>query len=92
MPALTRNEISARITKLPEWTIDSGELVRTFTFKDFLSSVDFVNQIAKQAESMGHHPDIDIRYNRVRIALTTHDAGGITEKDFQLAKEIENLA
>ena len=92
MPALTQQEINTRITKLPEWTIDSGELARTFTFKNFLSSVDFVNQIAKEAENMGHHPDIDIRYNRVRIALTTHDAGGITEKDFQLAKEIEKLA
>lgn len=92
MPALTQHEISSRISTLPEWTDDSGELVRTFTFKDFLSSVDFVNQIAKEAENMGHHPDIDIRYNRVRIALTTHDAGGITEKDFQLAKEIEKLA
>jgi 4a-hydroxytetrahydrobiopterin dehydratase len=92
MPALTQQEINTRITKLPEWTIDSGELARTFTFKDFLSSVDFVNQIAKEAESMGHHPDIDIRYNHVRIALTTHDAGGLTEKDFQLAKEIEKLA
>ena len=92
MPALTQQEISSHISKLPEWTIDSGELVQTFTFKDFLSSVDFVNQIAKEAENMGHHPDIDIRYNRVRIALTTHDAGGLTEKDFQLATEIEKLA
>jgi 4a-hydroxytetrahydrobiopterin dehydratase len=92
MPALTQQEISTRITKLPDWNIDSGELVQIFTFKDFLSSVDFVNQIAKEAESVGHHPDIDIRYNRVRIALTTHDAGGLTEKDFQLANEIEKLA
>ena len=92
MPALSTQDIESRMCALPGWQIDSGELVRTFTFKDFLSSIDFVNQIAKYAEGAGHHPDIDIRYNRVRIALMTHDAGGLTEKDFDLALEIGKLA
>ena len=74
------------------WQIESGELTKTFNFKDFLSAIDFVNQIAKIAEDAGHHPDIDIRYNKVRIALMTHDAGGLTEKDFELAGGIEKLA
>jgi 4a-hydroxytetrahydrobiopterin dehydratase len=92
MPALSLQDTQTRVRALPGWQIESGELVRTFTFKDFLSSIDFVNQIAKYAEGAGHHPDIDIRYNRVRIALMTHDAGGLTEKDFDLAQEIGKLA
>jgi len=92
MPALSPQDTESRVRALAGWQIESGELVKIFTFKDFLSSIDFVNQIAKYAEGAGHHPDIDIRYNRVRIALTTHDAGGLTEKDFGLAHEIEKLA
>jgi Pterin-4a-carbinolamine dehydratase len=74
------------------WKIDSGKLIKTFNFKDFLAGIDFVNQIAKAAEGLGHHPDIDIRYNKVSIAVTTHDAGGLTNKDFELAAEIEKVA
>ncbi len=92
MPMLSAEDIEARVRSLPGWKIESGELVKTFTFKSFLPSIHFVNQIAKYAEDAGHHPDIDIRYNRVKIALVTHDAGGLTEKDFNLAVEIENLA
>jgi 4a-hydroxytetrahydrobiopterin dehydratase len=92
MPALSPQDTENRVRNLTGWKIESGELTKTFTFKDFLSSVDFVNQIAKIAEGAGHHPDIDIRYNKVRIALVTHDAGGLTEKDFELAGGIEKLA
>lgn len=92
MPALSPQETETRVRNLSGWQIESGELTKTFSFKDFLSSVDFVNQIAKAAEGAGHHPDIDIRYNQVRIALVTHDAGGMTDKDFELAREIEKLA
>ncbi|MGO9437261.1 MAG: 4a-hydroxytetrahydrobiopterin dehydratase [Terracidiphilus sp.] len=82
---LTDAEISTRLKSLPEWKIDSGELTRTFTFKDFVASLAFVNKVGEFAEKAGHHPDIDIRYNRVRLGLVTHDAGGITAKDFDLA-------
>ena len=82
---LTDVEIASRLKSLPEWKVESGELVRTFTFKDFVGSLAFVNKVGELAEKAGHHPDIDIRYNKVRLALVTHDAGGITAKDFDLA-------
>jgi 4a-hydroxytetrahydrobiopterin dehydratase len=82
---LTDAEISTHLKSLPEWKVESGELVRTFKFKDFVASLAFVNKVGELAEKAGHHPDIDIRYNKVRLALVTHDAGGITAKDFDLA-------
>jgi 4a-hydroxytetrahydrobiopterin dehydratase len=92
MPALSTDEAAARLRPLPKWKIESGELVRTFEFKDFLGALDFVNQVGKLAEDEGHHPDIDIRYNRVKLALVTHDAGGLTAKDFDLAAAADKLA
>jgi 4a-hydroxytetrahydrobiopterin dehydratase len=71
---------------------DSRELVRDFVFKDFVAAIEFVNRLAQAAETSGHHPDIDIRYNKVRIALVTHDAGGITQKDVDLAHIVDKLA
>jgi len=85
MPALSDSEIKTRLVTVPDWQIESGELVRTFLFKDFRASLAFVNKVGDLAEVAGHHPDIDIRYNKVRLALVTHDAGGITSKDFELA-------
>jgi 4a-hydroxytetrahydrobiopterin dehydratase len=67
-------------------------LTRTFVFKDFLASLAFVNQVAGLAEKAGHHPDIDIRYNKVRLGLVTHSAGGLTAKDFDLAAAINKLS
>lgn len=92
MAALTSEEIKQRVANLPDWKIESGELVRTFAFKDFVEALGFVNRVGQAAEKAGHHPDIDIRYNKVRLALVTHDAGGITEKDFDLAAEAGKLA
>lgn len=89
---LTDAEISSRLKSLPEWRIESGELTRTFSFKDFVDSLAFVNKVGDAAEKAGHHPDIDIRYNRVRLALITHDAGGLTAKDFDLAAAANKLA
>jgi 4a-hydroxytetrahydrobiopterin dehydratase len=85
MPPLSPQQAAARLTTLPDWQIESGELVRTFKFEDFVAAMGFVNRVADLAEAAAHHPDIDIRYNRVRLALVTHDAGGITGKDFDLA-------
>ena len=76
---------------MPAWQIESGELSRTFSFSDFKAALDFVNKTGELAEQAGHHPDIDIRYNRVRLALTTHDAGGLTIKDFDLAATIDKI-
>jgi 4a-hydroxytetrahydrobiopterin dehydratase len=92
MPALPSEEIAFRLGALHGWQIEAGELTRTFTFADFLSALAFVNRIGEQAEQAGHHPDIDIRYNRVRLSLVTHDAGGLTVKDFELAAVAERLA
>jgi 4a-hydroxytetrahydrobiopterin dehydratase len=91
MPTLSPEAAQSRLTQLPGWAIESGELVRTFEFADFVASLAFVNQVGLLAELAGHHPDIDIRYNRVRLALVTHSAGGLTEKDFDLAAQVQNL-
>jgi 4a-hydroxytetrahydrobiopterin dehydratase len=87
MASFTPEEAKRRLAALPGWQIENGELVRTFAFKDFVEALRFVNRVGEAAEKAGHHPDIDIRYNRVRLALITHDAGGLTEKDFQLASQ-----
>jgi 4a-hydroxytetrahydrobiopterin dehydratase len=91
MPPLSDHDIKSRLVSVPDWQIESGELVRTFLFKDFRASLAFVNKVGEIAESAGHHPDIDIRYNKVRLALVTHDAGGITQKDFDLAAAADKL-
>lgn len=91
MASLSDREIHSRLVSVPDWQIESGELVRTFLFKDFRASLAFVNRVADLAENAGHHPDIDIRYNKVRLALVTHDEGGISEKDFSLAAGADKL-
>jgi 4a-hydroxytetrahydrobiopterin dehydratase len=91
MPALSATEVASHLTQVPAWKVENGELVRTFQFEDFRGSMRFVNQVADLAEAAAHHPDIDIRYNRVRLALVTHDAGGLTAKDFDLAAQADKL-
>ena len=91
MSSLSDAEVAARLSSLPSWQVERGELVRTFVFADFRVAIGFVNQVAELAETAGHHPDIDIRYNRVRLGLVTHDAGGLTAKDFDLAAEAGKL-
>ena len=91
MGALSEREIKSKLISVPDWQVESGELVRTFLFKDFRGSLRFVNGVGELAEQAGHHPDIDIRYNKVRLGLVTHDAGGITEKDFDLAAKADKL-
>jgi 4a-hydroxytetrahydrobiopterin dehydratase len=92
MPVLSPEVAQRRLAALPGWQIESGELVRTFQFKDFVAALAFVNRVGEIAEQAQHHPDIDIRYNRVRLALVTHSAGGLTEKDFDLAARAQTLA
>jgi 4a-hydroxytetrahydrobiopterin dehydratase len=92
MPSLSATDAQSRLGKLPGWQINANELVRTFQFQDFRQALSFVNKVGELAEEAGHHPDIDIRYNRVRLGLTTHDAGGMTEKDFDLAGRASALA
>jgi 4a-hydroxytetrahydrobiopterin dehydratase len=89
---LTDAEIGEALSGLNVWMLEGGELVQRRTFKDFVAAMRFVNQVADLAERAGHHPDIDIRYNRVRLALVTHDAGGITANDTAMARKINDLA
>jgi 4a-hydroxytetrahydrobiopterin dehydratase len=91
MSPLSAQQIDAQLKSVPAWKVISGELTRTFTFKDFREALGFVNKVGELAESAGHHPDIDIRYNRVCLALVTHDAGGLTAKDFDLASAADKL-
>jgi len=72
------------------WKLQGKQIGKLFVFEDFLQSIRFVNRVAKLAEAMNHHPDIAIEYNRVRLTLTTHDEGGLTMKDFRLARQINN--
>ena len=74
---------------VPAWRRQGDAIVRNFQFPDFPAAMAFVNQVAALAEAAAHHPDIDIRWNRVTLLLTTHDAGGLTEKDFSLARQID---
>lgn len=91
MPALSSAEIEKALIRLPDWQLNDALLNRTFNFTDFREAMSFLNSVAAVAERAGHHPDIDIRYNKVKLALTSHDAGGITEKDFALATEIGTI-
>ena len=88
MPAFSPAEIAQGLTTIPDWRLENGALTRSFSFSDFREAMSFVNSVAAVAEQAGHHPDIDIRYNKVNLALSSHDAGGITERDFSLAAEI----
>lgn len=88
---LSSNEIDARLRKLSGWKLDAGKLARTFEFPDFRAALIFVNAVGDLAEEAGHHPDIDIRYNKVHLELVSHDAGGITARDFNLAESINRL-
>jgi len=92
MPALSPQEVSTHLTALPGWQVVHGELTRTFKFEDFLAALRFVNRVAELAEAASHHPDIDIRYNKVTLKLVTHDEGGLTPKDFSLAPAVEGLS
>ena len=77
---------------MKEWSYKDNEIYKEYVFNNFMQSVKFVNIIAPVAESVKHHPDIFISYNKVRVALTTHDEGGVTEKDIDLAKKIDSLS
>ncbi len=84
--------IQRELGRLPGWSRRGNALVKTYQFATFPQGIAFVNRVAEAAERGNHHPDLDIRYTRVVCALSTHDAGGITEKDVALALEIERLA
>jgi 4a-hydroxytetrahydrobiopterin dehydratase len=88
---LERHQVAEQLQKLPHWTLQGDQIERVFTFANFVDAMIFVNRLAEIAEEEGHHPDIRIVYNRVTLALTTHDASGLTLKDFQVARRIDSL-
>jgi 4a-hydroxytetrahydrobiopterin dehydratase len=85
---LTDAEIQSRLSRLSGWERRGDEIRRTFAFADFAGSLAFVNQVGALAEAANHHPDIDVRYSKVTLVLSTHDAGGLTANDFDLAEKI----
>src|SRR6266849_1095465 len=85
-------ELKERMKKVPEWELEKKHIERTFEFDDFSDAIDFVNAVAEVAEDEEHHPDIDIRFSKVRLVLSTHSKGGLTEFDFGLAERIDTLA
>ena len=89
MAKLTAAQIKKALATRPEWKKGGQAITRTFRFKDFPQAIRFVNRVARLAEKAWHHPDIDIRWNKVTLTLTTHDAGGLTKKDFALAKQFD---
>lgn len=91
MEKLTSTQIKTSLAAVPNWKQEDSSITRTFQFKDFPAAIQFVDSLATIAEKEYHHPDIDIRWNKVRLVLSTHDAGGLTEKDFNLAKRFDAL-
>jgi len=84
--------IQRELGTLPGWSRRGDVITKTFQFREFLAGIDFVNAVAKAAEAADHHPDIDIRYTKITFSLSTHSAGGITQKDLDLARKIEKAA
>ena len=91
MEHLSIKEIYERLEELNGWELTGNEITKEFNFNNFKEAMEFVQKVAEEAEREQHHPDILVRYNKVTISLTTHDEGGVTYKDFKLAKIIEQL-
>lgn len=92
MPKLEDAQIAVALATVPEWQRQGDAIARTFQFKDFPAAVKFVDAATGLAEQAWHHPDIDIRWNKVTLVLTTHDAGGLSQKDFDLARQFDQLS
>ena len=89
---LNEAQIKTALAAVPQWARRGDAIARTFQFKDFPAAVKFVDAVAVAAEQAWHHPDIDIRWNKATLVLTTHDAGGLTNKDFDLARQFDQLS
>jgi 4a-hydroxytetrahydrobiopterin dehydratase len=92
MEKMTDAQVQDAMKSVPDWAETGGAIQRTFQFKDFVEAMKFVNKVAEQAEADQHHPDILIRWNKVTLTLSTHDASGITDKDFALATKSDGFA
>lgn len=92
MQKLSSDELTRHLDVLPGWRLEGGALIKRYDFADFVRAIEFVNLIAQSAEAVQHHPDIDIRYNKVTLGLTTHDAGGVTHLDVQFAASADDAS
>ena len=88
---LSQTEAQNLATSVPAWTLSEKKIERLFTFKDFKTSIAFVNKVAAIAEEQNHHPDIAVFYNKVKVTLSTHKVGGLTRNDFIVAAKIDNI-
>lgn len=92
MAKLTESEVKKALKGCAEWSLVGEAIQRTYKFNDFQQSMAFINKVAAVAEADQHHPDILIRWNLVTLTLTTHDDGGLSAKDFAMAKQADALA
>ena len=83
-------DIEIELGKLKNWKLQDNKIIKDFIFKNFIQTMVFINKVAEFAEELNHHPDMYISYNKVKIELTTHEVGGVSEKDFVLAKKIDD--
>lgn len=91
MALLSSEAVQEKLKQVEGWKLDGKEIVRDYSFPDFVQALQFVNAVGEKAEAAGHHPDIDIRYNKVKLALISHDSGGLTERDFRMAQAINGI-
>lgn len=91
MALLNEAQISQELKQLADWKLAGKTIERDYQFPDFAAAMQFINKVAVLAESVDHHPDIDIRYNKVKLALTSHDSGGVTSRDVKMAHKINSL-
>ena len=92
MSALSKQEIQQKLKAMPLWAHQGKAIQKKYTFKSFMPAIGFVNKVAEAAEKAGHHPDITINYNMVIISLSTHSEGGVTDRDFEVAGQIDGIA
>jgi 4a-hydroxytetrahydrobiopterin dehydratase len=91
MAKLDSKQITRRLRAVPRWAARSRAIHRRFEFSGFMKAVDFVDRVAREAERKDHHPDIDIRWNKVTLTLSTHSEGGLTAKDFSMARKCDAI-
>ena len=91
MKKLTDQEIQNKMKEIPNWRLEDDAIVRNWSFNDFSEAMDFINQIARLAEDHDHHPELFNVYNKVSLKFSTHDAGGLTNRDFKIAQDIDML-
>jgi 4a-hydroxytetrahydrobiopterin dehydratase len=89
---LSDSEIESSLAELEGWQREGQTIVKSFELADFVGSVEFINRVVEPAEALGHHPDLSVSWNKVRVSITTHAAGGLTANDFELAKRIDGVA